>query len=194
MAQLPAIQATRKSGKECFEGWTVKIAFRIFGRGPFRIWSAIRNAASWRNISWLRRWGAVLKSARRGKAMSSCLLKGIKIEVKTSAYIQSWKQKAFSKISFGIAKTKFWDGLDYVGEKKRHADVYVFCVLKHKDQETINPLELAQWDFYPVATRKLNTSFENQETVSLGSLISHCKVTACPYSNLKDAIEKEYRA
>ncbi|MEI3453818.1 MAG: hypothetical protein V8Q91_10525 [Bilophila wadsworthia] len=62
---------------------------------------------------------------------------GIKIEVKTSAYIQSWKQKAFSKISFGIAKTKFWDGLDYVGEKKRHADVYVFCVLKHKDQETL---------------------------------------------------------
>ena len=158
----------------------MNIAFRIFGRGPFRIWSAIRNAASWRNISWL----------------SYDLLspEGIKIEVKTSAYIQSWKQKAFSKISFGIAKTKFWDGLDYVGEKKRHADVYVFCVLKHKDQETINPLELAQWDFYPVATRKLNTSFENQETVSLGSLISHCKVTACPYSNLKDAIEKEYRA
>ena len=118
---------------------------------------------------------------------------GIKIEVKTSAYIQSWKQKAFSKISFGIAKTKFWDGLDYVGEKKRHADVYVFCVLKHKDQETINPLDLAQWDFYPVATRKLDTSLGNQETISLGSLISHCKVMACPYSNLKDAIGKECR-
>ena len=58
----------------------------------------------------------------------------------------------------GIAETRFWDGLDCVGEKKRRADAHVFCVLKHKDQETSNPLDLAQWDFYPVATRKLNTS------------------------------------
>ncbi|MFQ8737746.1 MAG: hypothetical protein ACLSAH_18575 [Bilophila wadsworthia] len=73
---------------------------------------------------------------------------GIKIEVKTSAYIQSWKQKAFSKISFGIAKTKFWDGLDYVGEK----NVMRTCMslrAETQDRETINPLDLAQWDFYP---------------------------------------------
>jgi hypothetical protein len=26
--------------------------------------------------------------------------------------------------------------------------VYVFCHLKHKDQHTIDPLKLEQWDFY----------------------------------------------
>ena len=31
------------------------------------------------------------------------LYKGIKIEVKSGAYIQSWEQQEFSKISFGIA-------------------------------------------------------------------------------------------
>ena len=31
---------------------------------------------------------------------------GIKIEIKSAAYIQAWKQKSYSKISFGIAPTK----------------------------------------------------------------------------------------
>ena len=194
MAQLPAIQATRKSGKECFEGIGGEHTLQDFWAWAFS--DLVSNTERGKLAEYLvaKAMGCGSQISQTWESYDLLSPEGIKIEVKTSAYIQSWKQKAFSKISFGIAKTKFWDGLNYVGEKKRHADVYVFCVLKHKDQETINPLELAQWDFYPVATRKLNTSFENQETVSLGSLISHCKVTACPYSNLKDAIEKEYRA
>ena len=179
MAQLPAIQATRKSGKECFEGIGGEHTLQDFWAWAFS--DLVSNTERGKLAEYLvaKAMGCGTQISQTWESYDLLSPEGIKIEVKTSAYIQSWKQKAFSKISFGIAKTKFWDGPDYVGEKKRHADVYVFCVLKHKDQETINPLELAQWDFYPVATRKLNTSFENQETVSLGSLISHCKVTAC---------------
>ena len=36
---------------------------------------------------------------------------GIKIEVKSSAYLQSWHQNRPSAISFGIAKTYPWDAM-----------------------------------------------------------------------------------
>ena len=34
---------------------------------------------------------------------------GIKIEIKSAAYLQSWKQTNLSKISFNIAPTKGWN-------------------------------------------------------------------------------------
>lgn len=48
---------------------------------------------------------------------------GIKIEVKASAYIQSWEQKSFSRIEFSIAESLYWDGVAYAKEKKRQAAV-----------------------------------------------------------------------
>ena len=75
---------------------------------------------------------------------------GIKIEVKSAAYLQSWHQDRPSAISFGIAKTYPWDWeKNQYGEKQvRSADVYVFCVLAHLNGQTVNPLELTQWEFY----------------------------------------------
>ena len=80
---------------------------------------------------------------------------GIRVEVKSSAYLQSWFQKRPSSPGFGIRKTLAWDPAtnEYDQEKRRHADVYVFCLLAHqKDKATLNPLDLAQWEFYVVAT------------------------------------------
>ncbi|MBF0290467.1 MAG: hypothetical protein HQM14_21870 [SAR324 cluster bacterium] len=74
---------------------------------------------------------------------------GIKIEVKSGAYIQSWEQKKFSPIKFGIQPTHGWDSKSNIRsvQKLRLSDIYVFCVLAHKEQETINPLNLDQWEF-----------------------------------------------
>ncbi|WP_144418580.1 hypothetical protein [Candidatus Thioglobus autotrophicus] len=53
-----------------------------------------------------------------------------------------------SKIIFGIQPTVLWDENNKRSEEaKRQADVYVFCVLAHKDKGTVNPLDLSQWDF-----------------------------------------------
>ncbi|MDX9947128.1 MAG: hypothetical protein RBS38_07155 [Bacteroidales bacterium] len=49
----------------------------------------------------------------------------IRIEVKSSAYIQSWNQKKFSPILFSIKPTKYWDtstGIE--SETRRHSDIY----------------------------------------------------------------------
>jgi hypothetical protein len=117
---------------------------------------------------------------------------GIRIEVKTSAYLQSWDQQSLSKISFGIQPTYGWDSVtnEYDTEQKRQSDVYVFCVLKHKDQATLNPLDLSQWDFYVLSTAVLNKAAPRQKTISLNRLL---KVGAkkCEYAMLYKTIKHE---
>jgi hypothetical protein len=83
---------------------------------------------------------------------------GIRIEVKSAAYLQSWAQKNLSRIIFSIRPSRFWDGISssMAEEPQRSADVYVFCLLKHQVKETLNPLDLGQWEFYVLSTVELN--------------------------------------
>jgi len=113
---------------------------------------------------------------------------GLKIEVKSSAYLQSWKQKELSKISFGIQPTKVWDeSNNRSSESKRQADVYVFCVLAHNDQSTVNPLDLSQWEFYVLDTKVLNDKAPLQKTIALSSLLKLNPVKAA-YSELESLL------
>ena len=100
--------------------------------------------------------------------------RGIKVEVKSAAYIQSWKQKRHSAIRFGIAPTRGLDSTSgaYSGEKRRSADVYVFCLLAHKDQATVAPLNLDQWEFMVISTAKLDALVPTQKTIGLKPLLA----------------------
>lgn len=95
---------------------------------------------------------------------------GLRIEVKSSSYIQSWEQKKESDIKFDIKPTKGYEGSKRSDTSKRQADVYVFCLLKHKDQNTLNPLKMEQWEFYVVPTKTLNEKFPTQKKLSLKPL------------------------
>lgn len=94
---------------------------------------------------------------------------GTKIEVKSAAYIQSWFQKNLSKIEFGIPPTTAWDAdmNRRDSERKRQADIYIFCVLAHQQRETIDPLKLDQWDFYLLPTSVLNEFCPTQKKIGL---------------------------
>lgn len=113
---------------------------------------------------------------------------GIKIEVKSSAYLQTWQQKGLSKISFGIQPTKGWNATtnEYSKELIRQADMYVFCLLHHKDQATVNPLNMDQWTFYVLETKVLNEKCGLQKTIGLNSLLK-LKPIICTYNNLKES-------
>ena len=118
---------------------------------------------------------------------------GIKIEVKSSAYLQSWKQEELSNISFRIKRTVSDTITTEDGKKrKRRADIYVFCVLKHQEIQTIDPLNLAQWNFYVLATKALNEKTPTQQTIALSSLKSKFKLelAECEFHQLKAAIQK----
>lgn len=98
---------------------------------------------------------------------------GIAIEVKTSGYIQSWAQSRLSSITFSIRPTYGWDSETnaYASERTRQSDVYVFCLHAHKNQETIDPLDMAQWKFYVLPTAVLNDKVGSQKTISLSGVI-----------------------
>lgn len=97
---------------------------------------------------------------------------GIKLEIKSAAYLQSWFQRSFSTISFSIKCARYWDSITnlQLATPKRHADVYVFCLLKHEDKLTIDPLNLDHWEFYVLATEQLNNYTRSQHSITLNSL------------------------
>ena len=97
---------------------------------------------------------------------------GITIEVKSSGYLQSWGQKNLSTISFGIAPTFGWDDKTntYETESKRQAQIYVFCVHHHQEQESVNPLDTNQWTFYVLPTKTLDKKVGTQKRITLSTL------------------------
>ena len=117
---------------------------------------------------------------------------GIKIEIKTSAYLQTWYQKDYSKIVFSIKSSYSWNAKTnkLLEVKSRPSDVYVFCLLKHKDKRTVNPLNLDQWTFYVVSTNKINKYHGNKKTINLKSLEQMTK--GVDYSKIKEMVQKEY--
>ena len=117
------------------------------------------------------------------------------VEVKSAAYIQSWEQRDYSRISFDIAKrTSAWNPKtgEYESLKnppQRIADVYVFCLLRHKCQRTIDPLNVKQWEFYVVRRSMLDGSpWEQQKRIGLSSL--GCLTKAIPYDELKGEVHR----
>ena len=117
---------------------------------------------------------------------------GIKIEIKTSAYLQAWFQKDYSNIVFSIKPAYSWNAEtnETLEVKTRPSDIYVFCLLKHKDKKTVNPLDLNQWIFYVISTKKINEIYGNKGTLSLKSLEQITEHIS--YDKIKEKVLQEY--
>jgi len=115
---------------------------------------------------------------------------GDSVEVKSAAYVQTWPQRQLAKIRFSITPTTGWDAASNTvsAERKRQADVYVFCLLKHMDKSTACPLNLDQWEFYILSTNRLNNLVGEQKTITLASLLELSPSTAS-FGELRDYIE-----
>ena len=113
---------------------------------------------------------------------------GLKIEVKSAAYVQSWHQRKLSKILFGVPKTRAWDAETNTQspEPQRQADIYVFALLAHLDKKTIDPLNFEQWRFYVLPAAALNARTRSQHSITLRSLEGATQ--ALRYEDLKDAV------
>lgn len=98
---------------------------------------------------------------------------GIKIEVKTSAYLQTWKQEKLSAIKFDIGRKRGWDATTntLADIASRSADIYVFAVHTHQDKATLDPLDVNQWVFYVMPTTVLNEMMPTQKSIGLSSLL-----------------------
>ena len=116
---------------------------------------------------------------------------GIRIEVKSSAYLQTWKTNRLSRIQFDIAPKKSWDSesnqfYEYIG---RNSDVYVFCLFACKDPAIANPLDVHQWEFYVLSTQVMNDRVPDQKTISLRNLLALGAVKT-DYNHIPSAIKE----
>jgi hypothetical protein len=116
---------------------------------------------------------------------------GLKVEVKSAAYLQSWNQRKHSAISFGIAPTVAWDAKAKArsGKSVRSSDAYIFCLLAHKDKPSLNPLDLDQWKFFVLPTSILNSKLKSQKTLTLSSLLQLNPVE-CQYGEIAQTLAR----
>lgn len=97
---------------------------------------------------------------------------GIKVEVKSCAYLQSWAQAKFTQVLFGVRKARAWHRESNLQATipTREADVYVFALLAHRNKESLDPLNLDQWEFYVLSTGALNERKRSQHSITIKSL------------------------
>ena len=114
-----------------------------------------------------------------------------RIEVKSAAYLQSWSQSNLSAISFSIAPASGWDATMGATSAQvvRRSDVYVFCLLHHRDKPTLDPLDLGQWTFYVLPTRLLDENCPSQKTIRLSSL-ERLGPLKTDFASLQEAVAK----
>ena len=119
---------------------------------------------------------------------------GIRVEVKSSSYVQSWPQNRRSTPRFDIAPSDGWDPDtgDYLEEKKRWSDVYVFCLLDHENKGTLDPLDMDQWTFFVLSTVALDEKVGDQQGIGVGPL-GKLEPREVPFDDLADAVREEAR-
>ena len=115
---------------------------------------------------------------------------GARVEVKSCAYRQTWKQKRPSTIRFSIGPTREWNPEtgEYQSAARRKADVYVFCVLENENPAPRDPLELNRWSFYILPTRVLNERCPKQKSIGLTSLL-RLNPVKCSFNELAGVVE-----
>ena len=191
MADLKALKVEAKIGNESFSIESQNLGFNL---SDFWSWSQsdlLNNTLRGVLAEYIVRQDLGIKKSTRTEwdAFDLKTESGIKIEIKSAAYLQSWKQTKLSQISFNIAPTKGWDAEtnEYATETKRQSDFYVFCLLHHKDKRTVDPTKLEQWTFYVLPTQILDEQKKTQKRISLGSLLK-LNPTECSYGNVQGVI------
>ena len=192
MSSLGRIQATLKTGSERLIYDDKILDFSLLDFWRWSVSDILSNATRGRFAEFIVATAAKIdiKNVRdEWGAFDLITPNGIKIEVKSAAYIQSWFQRVLSTISFSTKAALYWDSETNKQSKiaQRSADVYIFCLLHHENKPTCNPLDLNHWEFYVVSTEALNNYKRSQHSISLKSLQK--LTTAITYDELMRKFE-----
>jgi hypothetical protein len=114
---------------------------------------------------------------------------GKKIEVKSSAYLQSWLQRALARPVFSIGAQQQW--IERTGafeDPRRVADCYVFCLYHDKDGPNAEILNVARWTFYALGITALIQHCQTAKTLSLERL--ETIATPVSFDELKRRVDR----
>lgn len=185
-----------KTGKEHLHYNGKSIGFKLHDFWRWSVSDLVSNVTRGRLAEFIvaTALGVDLNSPRdEWQAYDLLTSQGIKVEVKSASFVQSWNQKKPSNIIFSTKPTRFWDSESNSYDEiiKRQADVYVFCLLKHLDRNTIDPLNLDQWEFYILSTKELNDYQKRKVSLTLKSLK---KLTnAVKYDKIRRSVIDTYK-
>lgn len=192
MNELDCVKATIKTGNEKLTSKDRPLDFSLIDFWRWSVSDILSNATRGIFAEYIVATAAKinLKEVRdEWGAYDLITSEGIKIEVKSSAYLQTWFQKTLSKISFSTKPAFVFDIVtNQKSELKiRSADVYVFCLLHHENKQTVQPLNLDHWEFYVLATEQLNNYTRSQHSITINSLKR--LTNAVDYENLNTEIK-----
>lgn len=181
----------RKSGDELFQEDGVPVGIKLL---DFWQWSSsdlLSNTLRGRLAEFLvaSALGVAVGTRIEWDAIDLISPSGVKVEVKSSAYLQSWRGRP-SRIVFDIQQKLAWDWdtSSFAMNPARTADVYVFCLLEHQDPGSIDPTNLNQWRFFVLATKELEDKLGQQKTLGLATLQT-LNAREAKYSNLAEVVE-----
>ena len=195
MKPLHKINATLKTGQESLIHESKQTSFNLIDFWKWSVSDLLSNATRGRLAEFIVATATgvnILQPRDEWAAFDLITPNGIKIEVKSAAYIQSWNQKQLSKISFSTKAAYVWDSETNRQSvvASRSADVYVFCLLHHDIKQTCDPLNLDHWEFYVLATQELNRYTRSVNSITISSL----RKLAAPinYSQLEEEVRIKY--
>ena len=74
---------------------------------------------------------------------------GVRVEVKSSGYLQVWEQRTLSRITFSGLASRSWPlGGTLAAEASYNADVYVFAIHTAVEHDAYDLLDVEQWEFH----------------------------------------------
>jgi len=115
---------------------------------------------------------------------------GKKVEVLSSSYIQTWSRNGLPNISFTLNPSFGWDAeIPLQSCEGLHLiDMFVFCLLHHRNEHTLNPMNLSQWTFFIIHAQQLEKSLTEKRIITLTEL-KKLNPIMCGFDNLRRVIE-----
>jgi hypothetical protein len=118
---------------------------------------------------------------------------GTAVEVKCSAFLQSWALKRHSELRFGRLSAREFDATrnEYSVDARVRADVFVFCVQTQREPAAYDMLDISHWEFWVVdagTIRELGV-----KSIGIGWVRRHA-TGPLPYGELAEAIRVAARA
>lgn len=112
-----------------------------------------------------------------------------RISIKTSAFVEHWKQKRPKRLSFDISPKKGIDAAttESLTYRNRYSEIYIFAVLNQRELKNIDVLDLDQWQFYIVRTEALDR--EHFDTKKLGIRALNNLASPVHFSRIKPILD-----
>jgi hypothetical protein len=193
MGNMNLIRSVKKTGEESFVSAAGTAEFKLLEFWQWNQSDLLNNALRGTIAEFIvgKALGAVNGMRLEWDAYDLVTEDGIKVEVKSAAYIQSWQQTKNSAIQFSIRQAIAWEASTntYATELGRSADVYVFCLLKEQDRSVINPLNLDQWEFYVLSTEQINREKGSQKSIGLSGLLKMQPIVT-GFDGIKNAVDQ----